>query len=325
MPYDRTKYVTRTPMERVVYDFFASQNDFLFPKLFDPKPVQKATTKVPQYDTSKLRVPQTKKGTDAEPNMIDEQLFYRSLDLVEYKLGSQINPRNVRDADRPELISDARKARIVALGLMLQTEMEAVTLAATAGNYVSTLTQALAAGDRWDDNGDIESHMATANKALRTSCGREANALAIGVDTYDRLRLGANLRGRTQYTNGGPVPDDMIKAYFKVQHLFVGRAQRDTANEGATAAIGSFWGANAIAFVYNPSLEEETVGFGAQWMLGTPFWTKTIVNERRSGAAGSMREVHVGTEYMLSSGYVESESSAKFAAGYLFRTATTNT
>lgn len=321
MPYDRTKYVTRTPMERVVFDFYASQDQFLFPKLFDPKPVQKAVTKVPQYDTSKIRVPQTKKGTDARPNLIDEQLFYRSLDLVEYKLASEINPRNVRDADRPELISDARKARIVSLGLMLQTEQEAVTLATTAGNYVSSLTSALSAGDRWDDNGDIEAHMVTANAALRASCGQNANALAIGIDTYEKIRLGANLRARTQYTNGGPIPDEMIKAYFKVQHLFVGSAQRDTANEGATKAVGGFWGANAIAFVYKPSFEEETVGFGAQWQFGSPFWTKTITDENRSGAAGSMRQVQVGTEYMLASGYVESEASSKFAAGYLFRTA----
>ena len=86
--------------------------------------------------------------------------------------------------------------------------------------------------------------------------------------------------------------------------------------------VGSFWGANAIAFVYNPSVEQETVGFGAQWQLNTPFWTKTIVDENRSGAAGSMRQVQVGREDMLASGMVDAAGSTKFNAGYLFRTVT---
>lgn len=322
MPYDRSAFIIRNPIDGVCFETFANATQFVADKLFDPKPVQNALAKVPQIDASKLRVYNDEKGTEAEPNLIDEQLFYRDITLKEHKLASEINPRDERDAAEAgkKLLSEARKASIITHGLLIAREAAAAALATNTSNFPSGLQTALSAGDRWDDNGDIEAQMAVANAALRGSCGRNANALLVDIATYDKMRLGANIRTRTQFTNGGPVSDDIIKAYFGVQYLFVGAAQRNSAIEGLTPSVSGFWGRYAIAFVYDPGISMEKQGFGTMWWINQPFRTDVFVDQRRVGAAGPMRRVQVATEYLLDPGFVESSSSSKFAAGYLFST-----
>lgn len=324
MPYDRSAFITRTPQEDIAFDFMAESTMFIADKLFDPKPVKKQRSLVYQMDTSKLREMETRKKTNAEADLIDEQLFSRNITLEEHKLGAEVNPMDVRDADMPQLVGVTRKVKQVTTALMIKREALAVTLATTTSNYPAGLTSALAAGSRWNEaNGDPEADKVTIDAALRNTCGRNANALAIDVDTFDKLRLSPAFRERIKYTNGGPVSEAAIKAFFAVDYIFVGKARKDSAVEGATASIAGFWGTNAIFFVYNPSVGLEDVSYGHMYLFGTPFWTKTYEDQKRNGPAGSMTRVEVGTEYVLDKGIVESSTSSKFAGGYLLRTVVT--
>ncbi len=321
MPYDRSAFITRTPIEGVAFDFAQDETGFLADKIFTPKPVVKAETKVYQMDTSKLRLMNSKKATNSESDAIDEQMFATSVTLEEHKLKSKINPRDERDADMPVLLGDARKAKLVTQALLIAREKLAFTAVTTTANYPAALTSAIASGSRWNEtNGDAEADMVTANTALRNKCGRRANALAIGDVTLDKLRLSPQFRTRTQYTNAGPVPDALIKAYFGVDYLHVGTARFDSAQEGITAAIDGFWSDYALAYVYDPSSSLEDCSFGHMYLMKAPFWSKIINYDKLNGAAGSMRAVEIGTEYKLSPGYVMSSTDTDFAAGYLFRT-----
>ena len=108
------------PVERLLFDFMVDQTQFLAPYLFDPKMVDTATKKVPQSDTSRLRVPNTLSKTNARAQKIDEQFFYRDIDLEEHKLAADINPHEVSNSDNPMLVDEARKSKIVTLGLLMQ-------------------------------------------------------------------------------------------------------------------------------------------------------------------------------------------------------------
>lgn len=323
MPYDRSVFVTRDPEPSIAFDFMTSADDYIADKLFDPKPVKKADTKVAQFDTSKLRLINTLKGTNAEADIVDEQLFYRNITLQEHKASSEVNPRDVRDADIPQLIGDVRKTKLAMQALLNYRESLAVTLATTSGNYMSTLTSAISSGSRMNEaGGDPEQNKTDADTALLNACGMTANAMACSWETLEKIRNGPIFKSRTQYTSGAPVTDEQIKAFFKVQHLFVGKARYDSANEGAAVSTGGFWGTNVIFFVYNPSVALEDASYGHMYMLGNgPVWTEVEVDKSRSGAAGAMRRITVGCEYVLDKGIVESSTSSKFAAGYLFRTA----
>lgn len=313
---------TRTPVERALFDFMVDQTQFLSTYLFDPKMVDTATKKIPQADASKLRIPSTKSKTNAKVQKIDEQFFYRDIDLGEFKLGADINPHEVANSDNPSLLDETRKSKLVTLGLLMDREAAAATLATTSGNYNAALTSSLSAGDRWDDTGDPEAQAMTAHSALVLKCGTKANAVAMSGATWRKLRTNANFRDRVKFTTGGPVTYDAVKAFFDVQYLFISDNVQNTANEGATDAISSFWGANVIFFVYRPSIDLEMVGFGAMYTKTQAIWQATVVDEKRRGANGPMREVQVGMEYQLAKGYVDNESAGLFGAGYLFRTVT---
>lgn len=322
MPYDRSKFVTRTAQEDIAFDFMVDAKDYIADALFTPKPVGKSDTFVYQYDTSKLRLIETKKKTNSEVDLVDEQMFKRNITLEEHKLGAEVNPKDVRDADIGSMVDEARKVKLVTNHLLIAREKLAVDIATTVANYPADLTAALAAGSRWGDaGGDPERDKVTADNALKNRCGMVADAMAIDGDTYRKLRLSPSFRDRIKYTNGGPVSEEAIKAFFNVKYLFIGDAKRDVAVEGAAAAsIGGFWGSNAIFFCYNPSADLEHCSYGHMFLLESPFWTKTTVDERRNGPAGSMKRVEVGTEYILDKGFVVSEADNDFAGGYLLRT-----
>jgi hypothetical protein len=53
--------------------------------------------------------------------------------------------------------------------------------------------------------------------------------------------------------------------------------------------------------------------------VGAMWWTRVTEDEKRVGSAGPMKRIIVGAEYAFSPGFVESSSSAKYAAAYLLR------
>lgn len=324
MPYDRSTFITRTAIEAMLFDYMQGEEGFLADKLFTPKPVEKSTTKVYQADKSKLRkVIGLNGGTNSEPVLVDEQVFASNITLDQYKYGADIDPVNERDADDPvkRIFSEQRKAKLCAGYALIEREAAAVTAVTNTSNYPAASTSAIASGSRWNEaGGDPEADMKTAVQAVKNSCGMRPNALAIGDATLDKLVISPAFRARTQYTNGGPVTKEMIKAFFGVDYLFVGDARVDSGIEGGTASIAGFWSDYAVAYCYNPAAALESVSFGHMYLMNSPFWSTTQIDPKREGPAGPMRRVTVGTEYKLGAGMVVASGDGDFAAGYLFRT-----
>lgn len=325
MPYDRSAFVTRTALEDVAMDFMVDEaTAYHADKLFTPVPTSKALSKITQMDGSKLRLSNIDKATDSESDTIDEQSFTSNITMAEKKLGAWVNPRDVRDADIPELLSESRKVKIVTNQLLIGREYQAAAMVTNTANYPAALTSAIAAGGRWNEpGGDPESDIITAQEAVRPFIGggvMPLNALLIDVSTFNKLRTSPALRARAQYTQRGPLPQDLIQAYLGVDYLFISTGRYNAAVEGATANITGFYSTNAIAFNYNPNLTIGSIGFGVMALDKTPFWVDVTEDPKRRGTAGRMKRVEVGSEWALAPGFVESSASAKFAAGYLFRT-----
>lgn len=329
MPYDRSKYITRTPEESMCFDYMQAQSGFLADKLFVPKIVDHVQKKIYQSDNSKLRKYIGKnRGTNSTPILIDEQFFSTNVTLAQYKYGREIDPVDERDADAPvrPMLGNARASSLVTQAHLVEVEAEAVTLATTTANYPAALTSAISAGSRWNEAlGDPEADSITAHQALKDKCGRRANALAVGDATLDKMQLSPYFRERTKYTGSGKVPVDYIKQMFGVENLFVGEARYDSGIEGGTASIGGFWSDYAIMFVYNPSPavapEPGAVSYGHMYTLARRFWTSVSIDEQRQGPAGPMRILQMGSELALGAGYVAGDGDGDFYAGYLFRTA----
>ena len=320
MPVDRSGFVTSQPLSNVAFDYFLEADAFIGRDAFTVLPVPKGTTKVSQIDASKLRPIDDSKGTNSEPNLVDEQLFEREIKLEEKKLGRDINPRDVRDADLPTLLDETRVTKMVTQMLLMNMEIRAANLVLTSGNYATANTSALASGSKWNEvGGDPESDLITINEALRNGCGRSANALIIDTLTLDKLRLSPVWRSRTQYTNAGPIPIDLIKTYFGISDLFIGKARYDNSIMGATRSMATVWGDDAVFFYFDPSTSLESQNAFRIYMAQPGFDTSVLVDEKRRGSAGPMRRVQVGAEYVCEKGMVESSSSSKFVSSYLLR------
>lgn len=328
MPYDRTKYITRTPEESMCFDYMQAQSGFLADKIFVPKVVDHVQKKIYQSDNSKLRkIIGKNRGTNATPALVDEQFFPTNVTLAQYKYGREIDPVDERDADAPvrPLLGNARASALVTGHHLIEVEAEAVTLVTTTSNYPAALTSAISSGVRWNEtNGDPEADSITAHQALKTACGMRANAMAIGDATLDKIQLSPYFRERTKYTGAGKVPVDFIKQMFGVEHLFVGDARYDSGIEGGTASVGAFWTDYALMYVYNPSPavapEPGAVSFAHMYTLARRFWTAINVDETRQGPAGPMRTLQMGAELALGAGFVAGDGDGDFNAGYLFRT-----
>lgn len=320
MPVDRSKFVTPTPLQNVAFDYMQGAESFIAKDICTILPLEKGTTKVSQMSGDKLRPGDDEKGTNAEPNIMDEELFERTISLGEYKEAAEINPRDVRDADVPALLDETRKTQVLTNRLLMKAEIRAADLILTSGNYATANTSALASGSKWNEaGGQPENDLLTVNEALRDGCGRTANALILEALTLGKLRLSPEWRSRTQYTNGGPIPVELIKAFFGVEYLFVGSARYDNSVKGAARSMSKVWGDDAVFFHYDPSTSLQSQNAFMMYMVNSAFWVdvQTLTNKR--GSAGYMKRVSVGTEYVFEKGIVESEASAKFVSAYLLR------
>lgn len=329
MPYDRTAFTTRTPEESFCFDLASNMEaaegrpGFIADAIFTPKPVKKSRFKVYQYDTSKLRaVTNAKKSSKAEAAVIDEQIFGTDLTSEPYGLKQNVDPREVAEADVPHMVGIERAQKHVMAKLLLAREKEAATLVGTAANYPSSLTQALASGSKWNEAGGApEDDAVTAHNALILQCGRRANAMAMDITTFNKLKLSPQFRDRVKYTTGGPVTEDAVKAFFGVQYLFLAQALENSANEGATDSVASVWGTNVLMFVHNPSPQLDDMSYGHMYMPSmSPFVPYFGQNERVRTTHGALQYVEISAEWKLGAGFVVSSSDSDFAAGYLFRT-----
>ncbi|HEY1087541.1 MAG TPA: hypothetical protein VGE37_07600, partial [Archangium sp.] len=228
--------------------------------------------------------------------------------------------RQVRDADVPSMLDETRATKVLTQQLMLKAEIRCADLILTSSNYATANTSALSSGSKWNEaGGDPESDLLTVNDALRNACGRKANALILEELTLWKLRLSPVWRARTQYTNGGPIPVELIKAYFEVDQLFVGKARYDNAIQGAARSMSKVWGDDAVFFNYDPSVSLDSQNAFIQYMVNSAFWVDVQIDTKKKGSAGFMKRVQVGAEYVFEKGIVESSSSSKFVSAYLLR------
>jgi hypothetical protein len=326
MPSNRADFITTSPLTNVALDRFFDERTLVFPQANTMVPFDKATGKIYQMDgLGKLALVSDERGTDSDPDLDDEEMFGREITPAEYKAGARINPRDVRDADVPGLLDEGRVIMRKTGQLMLAAEKRFADAVLTQANYPTGLTAALAAGDKWSDaaGNPEEDKLVTVDEALLDSCGKRANAMIIASDVLAKLKLSPVFRSRTQYTQSSGLTNEQVKAYFQVDHLFIGEARYNSALPGAAKSVTKIWAGNDIVFFYFDATMPTPANPGQNAFLmpfvGAMWWTDVLIDTTKKGSAGYMKRVTVGAEYAFSPGFVESSSSSDYAAAYLLR------
>lgn len=318
---DVSNFITRNPIEDFSLQFVNEQKNFISSQLFPVKLVNNSLKSVYQYDTSMMRSVNTKNDSKAQAPIVDYNLFKRNISLDLHKLAAEMDPKDARDADKA--VSDLRMdaATNIMSRLLISKELAAATLATTSSNYMSSLYSSLSATPWNSASGDPENDAITAHNALVATIGRPANSVALSGTTLRKLKLSASFRDRVKYTTGGPVSDEAIKAFFGVQNLFVSDARYEAGTEGqASTGTTDIWGSNVIFFYQDTNPGLRSISYGHTFLINQ-LYSHESLEERRGSGAGRLSVLEMGWEWTHAAGYVESSSSSKFAAGYLFASA----
>lgn len=316
MAIDISSFKTTTALENFSIRFANEQTDFICDEVAIPHVVPKNVFKRYQYDLSNLKSVETQKAYDAAADQVDYGVFTRDATAHLHKLAGKINPQHERDADAA--VGDIRQdtAATIMEKLLLSREIALVTKVSTSGSYPSGLTSALSAGSTWADaGGDPEADVTTARIAVKGACGKAPNAMAIGWTALERLKQSAALKDRLKYTSGQSVTEEQIKNLLGLQYLHVCKAQKNTADQGATDAIADVWDDFAIIYVKEPAQARRTMTYMRNFVVGQ-LYTHEWTVEERGGPAGRIKMLEMGWEYTLEAAAVVSSSDGDFTAGY---------
>lgn len=202
----------------------------------------------------------------------------------------------------------------------LNREISIAAVAGVSTSYGSN-TQALAAANRWDvPGGDPIGIVQTADAALWTGRGPSEKRCFSSLDVYNVLSRHQDILSLFIYagTSPGLATPDMIARYFGCARYLVGRARKDTANEGQTASYSRIWPDvfGIVRVSMNPGLRNAVFGSTFRWTLpGVPGSNGGIVTkqwyDQKRGLGGS---------YWAEVGYSEDYVVVASDTGYLLTT-----
>jgi len=328
MALNRADFITRTPADNMLFMLLNDDQDFIGLDVFPYKPVDAQQKKKYQTDTGHLKPVDDVGDSKAAPRKVEYDVFSSNITTSLYKLGADVDPRDEAIFDVP--VSQVRQLQMrnIASRLRLAHELRVASMVTTSGNYPTALTSALTTGtNRWiDAGGDFEADSNTARKAIKNQCGKLPNAVAMSLTTFDQLRTSPLFRDRVKFTNSFldfEAVKKTVAVALNVEHIFIGGAKYDSANDGATANVGDVWGSGYVLFFYyNPSPALYDVSFGHTWIRKN-LYTYEALDPKRGSADGRITEIEGGWEYDYGPGFVaDSSHTTLFGAGYLFRNVT---
>jgi hypothetical protein len=323
---DPNGFITRTPIEDEAFQFINQQSDLIASDVLPVKPINAVQKKVYQYDLNMLRRVNTQSNSKTAANKVDYNVFTRNITTDLYKLGGDIDPKDEATFDQPVNAVRRNQMKNVMSRLLIDYEIAVANQVMLNTNYPSDLTSALTTGtNRWTDpGGDFEADQVTAENAMRTSCGRGHNAIAIAGTSFRKLRTSATFRERVKYTNSFMDVSaflEAMKAALGVDYIFIGNGKYNNSNIGGTDSLGDIWTNSALFMYYNPSPALEDVAFGHTYMRNQ-LYSYEAIDPKRGGPDGRITEFEMGWEWTTTPGFVRSSASSTFAAGYLLENIT---
>jgi hypothetical protein len=146
---------------------------------------------------------------------------------------------NNQDAPLNELM-DAQQN--VLEGLAFKQELRIASVCTTAGNFGSN-TAAIAAADAWNtaSGGDPVNDINAAIAACWNGRGPGRKVAACSLDVWNVLKVHPRLLDMIRGNRDGMLSRDMFAQWFELDELLVGKARKDTANEGQTASYSRIW------------------------------------------------------------------------------------
>lgn len=274
-----------------------ANDEYIGDRLMPIVPVTKKSDVYYIYDKrNRLAYPDARLGPRGQANEISESRSTASYLCEGFGFENYVDQETLNNQDAPlnEMV-DLTEA--IAEGLAFKRELRQAAILCTYTNY-GTNYGAVSAADRWDVGGNPCPTILNAIGSLWQ--GRGAGEVW-GFCSFDVMTaLATNEHIRDLFKYGGSTPGfatpAMIANFFGIAGILVGKARKDTANEGQAAGTYSRIWSDVFGLVRvatRPSLRNAAFGYT---LRNNPLRTITWFDQRAGVAGGYYAKVTESTD-----------------------------
>ena len=195
---------------------------------------------------------------------VDYGVSTASYIAVNYSLAKGVPDEIEANADEP-IRPLVTATNFVTDGLMLSCEDRVATLVTASGNWATASNP----GTKWDvDSSDAWGDIDNLVHEVEGQIGRLVNTCVISRNAWQALRNHPDIVDRVKHTReGGRIEPTDFMGWFGFDKVLIGRARKDTSEEGQTASMTDVWGDMLwVGYVPNSAaIEEPAAGYGFRW------------------------------------------------------------
>lgn len=225
------------------YDVAMAEAMMIADRLFPALDVRDVTGTFAEVDVAAVnQIIETIRGKDGRYNQVTWEWGTNGWHTKEYGLEERVDDRDAHRFDSwfdAEVQAAVRSRRLLALSREVRVASAVFDAAAWTPTTIT---------NQWDKPADA-TPVANVHAAVQRMLdnGLAANALVINQKVYNNLRVCDEVRERIAATGAGErnakefVGLAQLRAVFDLEHILVGGAFKNTADEGQTGALSQVW------------------------------------------------------------------------------------
>ena len=230
-----------------------SNNSFIAESLFPVINSDLEKVDIFEFNKEAFQVYDTERAIRANSNVISPKGFKKhTTTLTEHDLAYPIDYREEEEARKIKL--QVHATNVVTQGLLLKLETHCATLAQDPNKYPATNKIALSGTSQFTHkDSDPVGVIDDAKDAISRQIGQDPNTLVMGQEVWESLKRNESLKGLIANSTNKIVTLNLLKEFFEVENIVIGKAIYSNAND----QFARVWG-NNIILAYVPKLNART-------------------------------------------------------------------
>ena len=230
-----------------------SNNSFIAESLFPVINSDLEKVDIFEFNKEAFQVYDTERAIRANSNVISPKGFKKhTTTLTEHDLAYPIDYREEEEARKIKL--QVHATNVVTQGLLLKLETQCAALAQDPPNSPATNKIALSGTSQFTHkDSDPVGVIDDAKDAISRQIGQDPNTLVMGQEVWESLKRNESLKGLIANSTNKIVTLDLLKEFFEVENIVIGKAIYSNASD----QFERVWG-NNIILAYVPKLNART-------------------------------------------------------------------
>ena len=230
-----------------------SNNSFIAESLFPVINSDLEKVDIFEFNKEAFQVYDTERAIRANSNVISPKGFKKhTTTLTEHDLAYPIDYREEEEARKIKL--QVHATNVVTQGLLLKLETQCAALAQDPSKYPATNKIALSGTSQFTHkDSDPVGVIDDAKDAISRQIGQDPNTLVMGQEVWESLKRNESLKGLIANSTNKIVTLDLLKEFFEVENIVIGKAIYSNASD----QFERVWG-NNIILAYVPKLNART-------------------------------------------------------------------